>query len=400
MIFKAVLSNKAHPEYGQVTIPFPIPENKYERTLDLLDSICVGSPSAQDCQVDELDGAYPILSCLAAQNVNVDELDYLAKRLDSFDDGEDVQFEAMASKLGLSNIKDFINLTFCCQQATVISDFSKLEQVGKTHSLNIRGGSIPTEEFNKLDGKAVALDLIQSGTGVVTPYGVVFDNGMKLEQVYDGHSFPQYLHSAALLTLGVPVAQETGDSTETTWLYLPAPGCQIARSLHRIGITNGSAGYFIEDSGLSSGVLEALQSSSVDIFELNRVCQAISGLRPGELQKLEAVVIMAQPRDAWEVRQLVENLEQFDFIPALQTPEDYGRYMIQMSGHFEYDENLEGFYDYRLYGEQRVQQEGGQFNECGYVAYHGPIELVELMENNPYQHLASGMETNGMGGMA
>ena len=38
----------------------------------------------------------------------------------------------MACKLGVSNIKDFINLTFCCQQATVITDFSDLAAIGAT----------------------------------------------------------------------------------------------------------------------------------------------------------------------------------------------------------------------------------------------------------------------------
>ena len=32
--------------------------------------------------------------------------------------------------------------------------------------------------------------LIGSGAGEVTPYGVVYDNGMKLEQQYDGQHFP------------------------------------------------------------------------------------------------------------------------------------------------------------------------------------------------------------------
>ena len=49
---------------------------------------------------------------LVAQNANVDELDYLAKRLDGFDKDEGLQFQAMASVLGLSDIKDLINLTF------------------------------------------------------------------------------------------------------------------------------------------------------------------------------------------------------------------------------------------------------------------------------------------------
>lgn len=57
--------------------------------------------------------------------------------------------------------------------------------------------------------------------------------------------------------------------------------------------------------------------------------------------------------------------------------------MIRESGYFEYDENLEGFYDYRRYGEQRIRQEGGQFNECGYVAYQGTFPLEQLMRNIP-----------------
>ena len=130
MIFKAILSNKAHPEYGQATIPFPIPDSEYGRTIGLLEDMGLGAITGQDCQVDSISNGYPILNRLTAQRVNVDELDYLAKRLESFCEGEDVQFEVMASKLYLSDIKDFINLTFCCQQATVITDFSQLERAG------------------------------------------------------------------------------------------------------------------------------------------------------------------------------------------------------------------------------------------------------------------------------
>ena len=123
-VIKAVLSNPRRPECGQITIPFPIPDDQYDSTIDLLHGIGIGDATAQDCRVVGLEGLYPTLKRLNGQAINVDELDYLAKRLDSFSDGEDAQFEAMAFKLGLSSIKDFINLTFCCQQATVITDFS------------------------------------------------------------------------------------------------------------------------------------------------------------------------------------------------------------------------------------------------------------------------------------
>lgn len=53
-------------------------------------------------------------SIFATQSVNLDELDYLTKRLGSFCPNGDTQFLAMACRLGLSGIRDFINLTFCC----------------------------------------------------------------------------------------------------------------------------------------------------------------------------------------------------------------------------------------------------------------------------------------------
>ena len=47
------------------------------------------------------------------------------------------------------------------------------------------------DELNKLDGEETARRLIENG-GTITPYGVVYDNGMKLKPVYDGRFFPCY----------------------------------------------------------------------------------------------------------------------------------------------------------------------------------------------------------------
>ena len=50
------------------------------------------------------------------------------------------------------------------------------------------------------------------------------------------------------------------------------------------------------------------------------------------------MVEYARPETVAQVRQLAENLEQFDYAPGVQNVEEYGRYMIQKSGRFEYDE--------------------------------------------------------------
>ena len=166
-MIQVVLRNAAHPEYGEATIPFPIPVMEYECTLECLAAMELGARLKRDCRVDELESGFPILKRLEKVGANLDELDYLAKRLDSFDDGEATQFQAMTEALDLTDMKDLINLTFCCQQATVITDFTNLKEVGRDHYMNIHGGCASMEELEQLDGEETAILLIEDNEGTM-----------------------------------------------------------------------------------------------------------------------------------------------------------------------------------------------------------------------------------------
>ena len=386
-VIQAVLSNPRRPECDQITIPFPIPVDQYDKTIEMLQAIDLGFSVNRDCTVDEVNSRYSVLNTLVGTLVNIDQLDYLAKRLDGFCAGEVSQFQAMAHKLGLSEIKDFINLTYCCQQTTVITDFSDLEQIGKDHTMTLNGGAMPIDQYQAVNGKEAALQLINGGRGVITPYGVAYDNGMELEPVYNGHQFPSYLYDHSLLVLEITPKRGLVEGSNPEYLYLPASEHQIERTLLRVGVTTlHDAKMRIDWDELPEKVVNALELdhlSGSDLPALNRMCQAIEPLKEADMEKLNAVVLFAEAGDMMAVRQLAENLDLFDFVPGLQTPEEYGRHMIRESGHFDYDENLEGFYDYRRYGEQQLRQEGGQFNECGYVVYHGTMTLEELMMEDP-----------------
>ncbi len=379
-VLKAVLSSAQHPEYGQITVPFPVPDEEYDRMIELLEPLGIGDALRQDCRVDELDSFYTVLNRMLGSLANFDELDYLAKRLDSFDDGEAAQFQGMAYKLGVSNIKDFINLTFCCQQATVITDFSDLKEIGQEHYMNLNGGHASMKELENLDGIETALLLIDSGAGIVTPYGVVYDNGMKLEQLYDGRHFPCYHYQPNLLAVGLSSRQEPENTDQITWLLLPCSEQQLQRGIVRSGVDIQDARIWYEDSLLPSEVEDVLEGQREDLFTLNDMAAAIDGLSKENRQKLGAVIVAAKPENASQIRRLAENLELFNFIPGVQTPEEYGKHVIRESGRFEYDENLDGFYDYKGYGERRIQEEKGRFNSYGYVAYLGTAPLQDLME--------------------
>ena len=398
-MMQVILSNSKHPEYGQATIPLPLAQDQYEDCVELLEKLEIGSATKQDCKVLEISSAFPVLKRTEMLTVNLDELDYLAKRLASFDVGEAAQFQAMAHKLELFELKDLINLTFCCQQATVITDFTNLEAIGRDHYMNLHGGCASTQELEDLDGAETARLLIDSGAGVVTPYGVVYDNGMKLEQYYDGQHFPAYLYEPCMLMIGLTFRLEPEDTKNITWLYLPAAKGQLERAMVRSGITDPADMRFrFSESMFPDEVDAAMDFRYENIYELNDLALAVSKLSVEAQKKLGAVVEMAEPEYASQICRLAENLDQFEFAPGAHTPAEYGRFMIQESGHFEYDENLEGFYDYEKFGLQRMEQESGMFTDRGYVSYHGTMSLEELMMEDPTESFREGQGLQ-MGGM-
>ena len=394
MIIHAVLGNPNHPEYGVATIPFPIPHDQYTHCMELLEALEIGDAVKSDCQVQEINSFYSVLKRTEMLTVNVEELNYLAKRLDGFDIGEATQFQAMAHKLELFELKDLINLTFCCQQTTVITDFSDLAAVGRDHYMNLHGGSATVAELEALNGEETALRLIESGSGTITPYGVVYDNGMNLEQVYDGQVFPCYYYEPYATTVAVTSKSEPEDTNHITWLYLPMAQEEIDRALQRAGITEpADARLRLEHSQLPDEVNALLDMEHESLADLNALAQETNALSKDDIKKLGAVVTLAKPQNAEQVKNLAENLDLFDFAPDAHSPAEYGKYMIQQSGHFDYDANLDDLYDYEGYALQRMNNEDGIFTDRGYIAYKGYISLEEVMDGGHCGHME-------MGGMA
>ena len=356
MMFQAVLSNRDHPEYGVATIPFPIPHDQYAHCMDLLEALEIGDAVKADCKVEKIDGFYTVLKRTEMLTVNVEELNYLAKRLDGFDTGE-----------------------------------ADLDAVGRDHYMNLHGGSARVDELEALDGEETARLLIGNGSGTITPYGVVYDNGMQMKLLYDGQFFPCYYYEPNPITVAVTAKSDPEDTEHITWLYLPMAQEEIDRALQRAGITDPTdARLWLKDNQLPNEVDVLLDMDRESITDLNALAQVTEDFSDEDIRKLGAVVTMARPRTAEQVKNLVENLDLFDFAPDAHTLEEYGKYMIRQSGHFDYDENLDDFYDYEKYGFQRMNEEDGMFTDRGYIAYKGYSSLREIMNGDQSSHMKMG----------
>ena len=187
---------------------------------------------------------------------------------------------------------------------------------------------------------------------------------------------------------------EPEDTEHITWLYLPMVQEEIDRTLQRAGITDpADIRLRLEDTQLPDEVDVLLDMEQESLADLNALAQAADALSSDDMKKLGAVVTLAKPQNAEQVKNLVENLDLFDFAPGAHSPAEYGKYMIQRSGHFDYDENLDEFYDYEGYALQRMNEEDGMFTGRGYIAYKGYTSLAEIMDGSQSSRIE-------MGGMA
>ena len=383
-MFEATLKNRISAHFAPVTITFPIPEDQYEQAILALEKSQIGDARVQDCLIDNVHAPNcPALVRMTGTMANVDELDWLGKQLESFDRYELLQFNAAVERFGLSAADELIDLSFCAREVTVVSDFNDLELVGKRHYLTVHGAA-DTKELEKLDGKELAQALISGQPGYVTRYGVVYDNGIKLDQAYDRkHLPPIWMPESCILELKIRVTGED-DPKKQEWVQLPASRIKLERAMLRAGIAScGEIQMLVSDSQFPDEVECALDFEYESLFELNRLCHACSNFKEQNFVKLGAVCQLAKPTCAAHIRQLAENLDQFDFAPNVHSPEELGKYMIQQSGHYEYDENLEDFYNYGDYGVKRILQDDGVFVDRGYVSYHGALTLDELMQDDP-----------------
>ena len=342
---KATLYSKTDPALGSVTIQFPIHRKEYDQVLEQLNPLGIGSPLDQDCQIETLDSHYPILKRLEETLVNLDELDYLAKRLDNIDE-KATTFQGAAAAEGITSIQDFINLTFCYKQVSIVRDFRDLENIGRDHIITTQGRGSSDEEWAAIDFHAVAMDLLQNGDGKITPYGVVYDNGMKLRPLYTGGPFPAYGCGEPLV-----VAFKPQEGSEENFLFLPMAESRLCRELERSGVIdpkNFELCYI--DQAPMEEIISSLSLEKEDIFMLNRLAAALEVIPPAEMEKLKAAVYLTEPDTSEKFLALMKKVEQLDdALRPLSTEPSTLRLYMPLTAEFTEDgfdyeepEHLEG----------------------------------------------------------
>lgn len=178
-----------------IDLSFPISERELETKLSIIDADTFIQPILEVEKVIEP----KCMRRLEGQRINLDEINYLAKRIDSFTFREENKYYAIVEQEMMSNPKDMINLTFDTDyKYTLIQDISNMTAVGKAHVLSQQGGIVVENQMSDEEYAEIGRKLMSSGTGVLSEYGLLFKNtDAQLAEVYNGEVFPMYSYDGS-----------------------------------------------------------------------------------------------------------------------------------------------------------------------------------------------------------
>jgi hypothetical protein len=328
-----------------------------------------------------------MLSMLEDQFLNMDEVNFLAKRLDSFTYDELLQFYAAAQYEQLQSPKDLINLTYNLPCYTVVHDLRNLEAIGKTHYMNING-AVSASEMKKIDFAAIGRELIRSGNGKPTECGLLFKNqDVPYEEVYDGVNFPEYYHTECLAAVCITHGRKTEH------LYIPCDELSITKAMYRVGAANADEltvrldSLEVDAHEWSDRIKQLLCDSS--IYDVNEVLAAID-TADMNLDKLSAVMEYADADSPEAIIALAEHIDDFVFVPDVHDPIAVSGRTIASIKEYALHPHLEDFFDHQRFGEHFIKQYDGKFVSGGYVCMDEGAYLDEILAD---------IQDQGMGGM-
>ena len=334
-----------------------------------------------------LGGDIPELAILTDQFIDIAALNFLAKRLDSFDDREMNQFKAAVIATNAVGLKDMINLTFNLHNYTLITDFSDTAKIGRMHRMNVEG-AIPIEADDGYNYRALGESVIASDKKTVTPYGVLVENGLPVREVYNGKTFPEYLYEECVFEVTI------GYGNRLEYLYLPCAQSAIDRAVHRIDAVNIADCSLedIEEDRFTQDFLREIQPdfSIADIGSLNILSSALVDIEASNMKKLIAVCDYAEVQDFEKAALIAKNIDSFEFAPDIRSTEGFGEYLIRDSGYYAYDEELNDYYDYESLGIDTMQNQYGDFTSYGYVGIRDDITLEEIIGENENEEMTMG----------
>ena len=373
----------------EIDVRFPISEGELYAKLAEVHAI-EGRDAPQSAFVTEVYWPEEFFM-LKDRFANLDELNYLARRMESFDHNEYDQFLVGITKLESPTEKDLINLTFNLDHFTLCKDISSYGTIGRAYVLNTEG-SVPAYDEDDPKYAAIGKNLIDRGLTQITAKGLLIYNPFdELTEVYNGQTFPEYFYENTL------ASAEVSHNGRTELLLLPGEEIAIKKALARLGASSGSdceIEFYLNqgENGAWEKRIEGIIRSE-GLYKANKMLRSLD-TDDMDWGKLTAVVELADVQSAANIVAVAEHLEEFGFLPDVRNESDIGHFLVDNVDEYTMNIEMEEYFDFPGFGEYFAEKHDGQFVNGGFVYFDSDRTPDEFLEE-----LKPEDESINMGGM-
>ena len=303
------------------------------------------------CCISEVWDEPSYFGFLKDQTVSMDELNFLARRLDGMTEYEKRVVGVYSSETGIREMKQLINLTYSLQGLSLLTDLTDGNRVGLRLYLD-RHLAISEEEKSKMDFNAYAQKIFSEGKCKFLPHGILVDQGFQMEKVYNGKTFPEYIDRPDETVAVLSLENEAGDKE---YLYLPTDISAMDKVKKRLniaafaeGIVNGIENIRLPESILPSpeDMCMSLQGDVQKLTLFNEMCQTVSCFDEAKMDRLAMAAGFVGTSEFTDITYIAKHLDEFEIHPQIHTDKEYGEFLVKEAGMFEVDELLLPHIDY------------------------------------------------------
>lgn len=385
-MLKIYLTKGDHEQGVWVTLPYsPTGLGEAYAALDDIDS------SELDIRIRQAESSVynlpEFLIGAAIDNGNIlNELDFLAKRIDALTDKEQDIFSAAMDIEPPHSVQEIVNLSCNLDKYELFPDIFGETELGK-YILKREGMKVPANLDPYLDYEMVAGRYRNNHPGAFSDYGFVVKKNEPLEVVYDGQTLPDpNYEKSSIFKLHLYVRSKNGQYPNACILNLPASEERLQHTLKSLDISKFEDCSAISGCSRIDGLYERLPPGC-SVSELNgfaKIANRILTNGEASATRLLAALEAEVPSCMAGAVEIAENLRLYELLPDdIKTAEDYADYALSGAGIFIDDEIAE-FVDYEAYGRSQMQEDDVRQTAYG---------LVKRTDNHFFNQFPSELHT-------
>ena len=352
--------------------------------------------------------AIPILPFRRLDSPSIDELNFLAKRLDELNDMERIVLRAVSPRIlkaGEDEIispKDLINMTYGLDDVSVIANVNSSRDLGQfviENDLNLDVEAIPKDSLYLLDAVKIGQLQQQNDGGVFMDGYYILAGEYELPEVYDGITLPTEestpWYAFKLDVTRPPKGDDLGEVEKIAeTLILPVDREDADALAQRLGLER------IEDCvylGFESSIPQIDGDKFGDMHnfdQLNNLSEMMLEMSPSDQVKFKAVLSAEEPESIEQVLDVARSLDQYEFAPMVEDEAHFFKSYLQRHLDTKVDPRWLDSLLARNEGTELLERVGGTLTDYGVISSRGGTLYEPVSRYEPEQAETEEIEHN------